>query len=256
MDKLSEVKSVEEEEGREVEKKDKERKDKKRHINALKESEGTHLLRRTLKNAVRLYEQVPTDTNQKKDWEKQFSASPVKQRVNVQAQDDTTSGIFFSAEPQTPGITGRTPRLFNPLRFMVKSDEPKSRPQRVSGEERRATHTTEGLGMHVAGAEDPVGDTGKESKESVLSKGSPKDVGGSVKGSSRSVSLKSRLSTSSSPGIPTHDPLSTRRASFERTQSNPEGRGLFAKELSHAAQDTTMRLDTIAEDNTQTDQSR
>ena len=254
MDKLSEVKSVEEEEGREVEKKDRERKDKKRHINALKESEGTHLLRRTLKDAVRFYEQVPTDTNQKKDWEKQFSSNPVKQRVSV--QDDTISGIFFSAEPRSPGITVRNPRLFNPLRFMVKSDDPKLRPQRVSVEEKRAIHTSEGLEMGVAGAERPL-DT---EKESALSKGTPKEVGGSVQGSSHSL-LRSRLSTASSPGtyISTQDSTFSRCASFERTQSTPEETGLFAKALCIAPQDTAMRLDTIAEDNTQaekTDQSR
>ena len=246
MDKLSEVKSVEEEEGREVEQKDKERKDRKRHINALKHSEGSTFIRKTLKRTLRPIQGVSTaDTNQKREWEREFLSSPVKHQGSI--RDSIISGIQFTAEHHSPARSGRTPRLFNPLRFAIRSDDSKLQLQKIEEKEeadRKSGGSQEGRivtkkkkltgNIAISGGSAVEQRGSAELKGSTEFRGSSEDRGSSehrrsskdresVRPHSLSGSeLDRKASTVSSPDFFSPTDFAMHRPSFERTQSTPE----------------------------------
>ena len=228
MDKLSEVKSVEEAEGREVEKKDKERKDKKRHINALKHPEEASLYRKTLRSAKGLLRGITLDSHQKKDWQKPFhSHNPVKRHLSGKsvASVGTPNPIT-----ETPGTTRKQS---NPLRFMMGS--------------------LGAAGNREYSVERAIRETSRERLDTDHSVGSGT---GSESTRSKSKSVQRKLSTLSSPDTPSPREFDLPPPElYERSQSVPMGAPLMQRpsELSSVFEQEDQpvpKLETIAEDNT------
>lgn len=203
VDKLSEVKSVEQEEGREVEKKDRERKDKKRHINALKHPEQASLYRKTLRNARRLIEGITVDSHQKKDWQKPFSG-----HGTLKHQKSTGSGL--GTLPLSSDNQMGQRRQSNPLRFVmnpmlsqsVLGEQSAARAEMVSSVEALDTDHRSSIQSHSTQQSEQVARDSTHSKSRVF---------------------KRNISSASTPEhmSPQDFDMTSSTASYERTQSVP-----------------------------------
>lgn len=203
MDKLSEVKSVEQEEGREVEKKDRERKDKKRHINALKHPEQASIYRKTVRSARRLIEGIRVDSNQKKDWQKPFSG-----HGTLKHQKSTGSGL--GALPLSSDNQMGERKQFNPLRFVMNPMLSQSLLR-----EQSAARASE-----MASSVEALDADHRSSMQSSSTQQSERAARDSTRSKSRD--LKRKVSSASTPEtLSPRDFDTSSTASYERTQSVP-----------------------------------
>ena len=228
MDKLSEVKAVEQEEGREVEERDRERDDRKRQIHALKHPEEASLYRKTLRHARQLYEGIRVDRHEKKDWQKPFSAPS---HTHLRRALSTTASASVSTHTNTreQATPKRILKQANPLRFVMNP-----------------------LSRVTAGREESVREGLKSDRQSsqsskhVVASGTWEGVGPSKK-------IRRRRSTASSPEAPiSHtEPDLPHTVSYERTQSLPVDASPTSRVPEGTAEESAaaaVRLETISED--------
>lgn len=252
VDKLSEVKAVEQEEGREVEKRDRERDDKKRQIHALKHPEEASLYRKTLRSARRLFDGIRVDSNQKRDWEKPFSSSlvsshaPLKRHLSTRSNAGVGGGVKTPTEQQTP--QRESSRQYNPLRFML---NPLSLITE-RGEER--------LTERPQGSIEDLDTNQRYSIHSQSSKYTP-TASTVLEDSVLSKNIRRRHSTASTPeptspyNVTDDRTLSSPLASYDRTQSEPVDPSLKSRvsDLSSVYDSAAVgakALETITEDDT------
>jgi hypothetical protein len=238
VDKLSEVKSVEQEEGMEVEKKDRERKDKRRHINALKHPEEASLYRKTIRSAKRLFDSITVDSHQKKDWQKPFSSHPPVMRHT--SGKSANSGTLVARTPSP----SKERKQSNPLRFIM---NPLSRMGIMETEEEEPARARFERRLHSSVEE--LDTAHRFSIQSRSSHGS-KRVAELPSAASKSKKVQRKQSTISSP-----DPQSPQEidiplgASYEWTQSVPLVPTLTPRESElSSVLETVPTLEPITED--------
>ena len=237
MDKLSEVKTVEVEEGREVEERDRERDNKKRQIQALKHPEEASLYHKTLRRARWVYNSIRIDTNQKKDWKKPFPTSGhVQLRRALSTKSNTGGGTAAGqTDHKEHGTPKRVLKQANPLRFIM---NPQSRGP--GGEE-------DSLALKSLRSRSPMGSDHRSSEHSQSSKQTASGVWDEAMASRR---IKRKQSTVSSPETPlprtTSDSISLAK-SYERTQSLPMDQSSTSAATERETEETVATLETITE---------
>ena len=239
VDKLSEVKSVEHEEGREVEQKDRQRVYRKKQIHALKHPEQGSLYRKTLRSARRLFDGILVDNNQKKDWRKPFATSshaPLHRAFSIRSNTGPHAAEFsehLSPKKERKQLNPLR-SMMNPLSHIVEREDPTSRG--VALRERQKGSIEE---LDIDRRSSGHSQSSKQQAASVT-----------LEEVQLLKNIRRRRSTASTPDTPmSHEGSEApHSASYERTQSLPIDPSPTSRvPPEQTTQETLVKLETITE---------
>lgn len=255
VDKLSEVRSLEQRHVKEHKKMKEERKVREERIHALKDTSEPQVHRRTLRKVLRFYTDEPSRRTQmgearKHGWQHQFSMpivrsprrgesvesfslsdgsqSEYRRSLSAPEGSPSTHGV---SEPQGSGAEHVIPKLQNPLRLMKRTssffDKQARHDQRRKGRGGRGRGESGGQSTSAADKDGRAGSTPAAVRSNVASAAltsastSAKDQDVFVFSDVKSPTLHQRVRQLSSPdGLPLQSQFSP-ALSYERTQSLP-----------------------------------